>query len=548
MAYSIDYINTICTDLGGSGGHEYEIDGLNEICTLLSATAGHTYSIDALNAICTAMGYTAGWRYEIEALNAICTGGGGTGGHKYEIHAWQEIQTGSLLNVFTDEYKAIYDAVSVKPSKDIALAQNDFVKSLVDSGVWAKFACIISYGWGMPSASDALFWANNISRKATLTTTEPTYDPLLGFTGNGSSSYIDTTFNPSTDGGALYTQNDCSAGFLFTNSRVTNGNGGSGISVGSNGICIYPQYDGITCYMRIQSNYSAILKNLGTNRLFTLVRKSSTLINLYQDRTILGSDISKASGVLQNLTMHNLHVNGDASSFQNDTIGLYFAGSQLTQADINAICDAWDALQFSINKTILMDDACDGSVIDANKWTITNSEELNPQFTQYNELIMSSDGIVTSNIEYYKNMVSSKYAQHFGVWKFSALSILRVGLTGYAQIGIRDKLLSDGYMIGFSNDAPKNITYQIKNGASASAYSFANAFENCAEIKIVITATHKVSVYKWVNSLWVQIGISQNTQLGNMYLYMATRGVTPMKTSIRDVKITKFDYSTLNPV
>jgi len=94
MAYSIDIINTICTDLGGTGGHAYEIDGLNEICTLIGATTGHVYNIDALNAICTALGYTAGHVYNIDALNAIVVGGS----YAYEDEAWADIQTGSLLN------------------------------------------------------------------------------------------------------------------------------------------------------------------------------------------------------------------------------------------------------------------------------------------------------------------------------------------------------------------------------------------------------------------------------------------------------------------
>lgn len=95
MAYSIEIINTICTDLGGTGGHAYEIDGLNEICTLIGATTGHKYNIDALNAICAAMGYSAGHKYNIDALNAIYVGGT----YIYEDDAWQAIQIGSKLNL-----------------------------------------------------------------------------------------------------------------------------------------------------------------------------------------------------------------------------------------------------------------------------------------------------------------------------------------------------------------------------------------------------------------------------------------------------------------
>lgn len=460
----------------------------------------------------------------------------------------QRVQLGSNLNLSV-EYKAVYDAVSVKPSNQIALAQNAFVKALVDGGQWAKFACIIPYAWGMPTASDSLFWANNIARKATLSATAPTYDPLLGWTGNGTSSYIDTTFNPSLDGDSKYTQNDASAGWLFTNSRTTISNGGSGISVGTNGVCIYPQLSASQAYARIQSDYNALTKTAGTNRLFTLVRKSSTLINLWQDRTVLGSDITKASGVLQNLTMQCLHVNGDAASFQNDTIGLFFAGAQLTQTDINTICDAWDILQLSINKgTVLMSDSCDGTVIDLTKWDIANSSTNVATFEQNNELIMNSfiTGVAGN---YFPNMIASDISTLWGVWKFSIACIANSGSNPYVRFGLTPSKSADVSLIGFVNNLPERVDYELRQVAATLLYGVTTAFESFAEIKIVVTSTHNIKAYLWTNDAWVQIGIDKTIQAPGLFLFMATRGyVSGVKTSMRDVFITKYDYSTLNPV
>lgn len=152
MAYSIDIINTICTDLGGIGGHKYEIDALNEICSLVGATTGHKYNIDALNAICASMGYSAGHKYNIDALNAIYVGGT----YIYEDDAWQAIQIGSKLNlppVYSDvivyldgtitQVESDYYFVDKKSGKNFLITDYDFPKWWTD-GIPYKSAATIS--------------------------------------------------------------------------------------------------------------------------------------------------------------------------------------------------------------------------------------------------------------------------------------------------------------------------------------------------------------------------------------------------------------------
>jgi len=51
MELNIKYINLICTDLGGVGGHTLNVDAENEICTLLGGVGGHILELDAINEI-----------------------------------------------------------------------------------------------------------------------------------------------------------------------------------------------------------------------------------------------------------------------------------------------------------------------------------------------------------------------------------------------------------------------------------------------------------------------------------------------------------------
>lgn len=92
METNLKYINQICIDLGGVGGHVLNIDGENEICTLLGGEGGHSLEIDALNEICTIHGVTAGHVLNLSALNAIA---GDT--FTTNIAAWSAIQQGGIL-------------------------------------------------------------------------------------------------------------------------------------------------------------------------------------------------------------------------------------------------------------------------------------------------------------------------------------------------------------------------------------------------------------------------------------------------------------------
>jgi len=93
METNLKYINLICTDLGGVGGHSLNIAGENEICTLLGGTGGHSLEINALNEICTIQGVAAGHSQVLSALNAIA------GVTKVtNLEAWKYIQVWTLLN------------------------------------------------------------------------------------------------------------------------------------------------------------------------------------------------------------------------------------------------------------------------------------------------------------------------------------------------------------------------------------------------------------------------------------------------------------------
>lgn len=260
---------------------------------------------------------------------------------------------------WTTEYDTLWDALTgTKPSQELADKQNLFYRRLLGDNThsrntYAKFACAIWYNSGMPTASDALFWINNPARKATLNgVPNPTYVLGSGFRGDGANSYIDTTFNLSTDGGGIYTQNSASHGTLFSNAReknessgcggVTATNWGTNTSVKVAG----SRYEGVNSNGTNACNISLDVKNW---HIYT--RINNTTCTPYRNKVPL-VNVTKASVALQNVTQYDLaiYVAGTgATSFSTDTVAFKFYGSTLDQTDVDVIVDAMDEF---LNKEI----------------------------------------------------------------------------------------------------------------------------------------------------------------------------------------------------
>lgn len=259
--------------------------------------------------------------------------------------------TASVTNnvIAETEYSTLLAALTgTTPSLAIRRGQNEFIKYLKGGNsdsrnTWAKLACIIPTMAGMPTDTDSLFWWNDPTRKATLSGTPPTYLLGQGWYGNGSSSYIDTTFNPSSDGGELYTQDNNSSGFLFTNHREAHNDTKSGlIDSSNNGTTCEPHYGAVgNLKIRVQGAEINTSVTLRSDQLFTLSRHSATHIYYYSNK-IASAETANDSTALINGSVALLAVNKVGTGYQNymiDTIGLYYAGASLDQTDVNVIND-----------------------------------------------------------------------------------------------------------------------------------------------------------------------------------------------------------------
>ena len=122
--------------------------------------------------------------------------------------------TSNSLTIYEAEYKAILDYATTQgytlPSTAQRLKQNTLLSSLKTSGVWNKLDTFANFATDGSTQFALIDWKRLTQYTAVLS---PTFTTNEGFMGNGTSSYIDTNFNPVTQG-INYTQNNASR-YLF---------------------------------------------------------------------------------------------------------------------------------------------------------------------------------------------------------------------------------------------------------------------------------------------------------------------------------------------
>lgn len=459
----------------------------------------------------------------------------------------------SSWNPQTDEHKALMEAVSVKPPVAIQHAQNDFIYYLKGNNsdsrnTWAKLACIMPYCGGMTAAADALLWWNNPARSASLGgANPPTYTVGQGFTGTAN-GYIDTGFNPSVDGGALYTQNDCSQGWYFYNNRTTGADKGNGLnSAATNnpGIELFPKYADNNLYYQHQGAYATVAAGTSINNLYTAVRLNNSQQQIYFNRTGKGLQNS-ASTALANETVNDLclkRLGGARSSFSDDTIALRFFASGLDATDVKVICDAFDTLLMSLaSSDPILAYSADGDTIDTEKWTVTNPNTDTAAFLQGDAIVMRSLQTLTANT--FANNIKSVATLQFGSF-VSSLCDIEPPL-GSASVRLWGLWASDTMRIEFYRDT--TIKFRIVVSGTTK-YSVDTEEMDFAIFKILVSATKAISLYKWSNDDWIQVGdtTSDSGIIGSFSIFMATRGADLVETSMRDIYLSYKNSSTLIP-
>ncbi len=325
-------------------------------------------------------------------------------------------QTKTVTNnvAMVTEFLAVYNAMTVKPDRDLCTVLNTHVKKLVDDGVWSSLEFYNLRTVGDNTSRDAeINWINPTEKVTLSGASKPLFSAFGGFTGNGTSGYIDTGYNPTSR--TKYTQDSACVFFykktigasLKTDWGVVDGNNiaNSATHAGDNKL----QYNRLN---NLNTVSDTVVPNPYTG-LWIHNRPDGTKFEIWQGKV---KKVTKniASTGLPNKNIYELAVNeAEATGFSTAEHLLWGAGGELTDLQIASLSDAVDALLTSVNNAVQYD---------ATKWG--NSVALADYTTHIARSSFSEYSFAYSGTKLYIKANPSIYAS------FPLLSYLTVYVNG----------------------------------------------------------------------------------------------------------------------
>ena len=236
---------------------------------------------------------------------------------------------------FDADYQAVLNYATTQgytlPSSGQQTLQNQLVVDLKDGGIWSKLDTFAVFATDGDSDFALIDWIRLTQNTAV---NSPTFTADEGFTGNGTSSYIDLNYNPTIDA-VNYSQDDASSMVYVYN--IAGGSATKGYTIADPSIILQAANSGV---QRLNSS-----GNFGTPVDFSVVgmhlmnRVASTELYAFNGTTEYSS--SASSLPLVNATIGVLQRNG--ALYGGSTISFELNGSNLRneQNDLNTALNTY---------------------------------------------------------------------------------------------------------------------------------------------------------------------------------------------------------------
>lgn len=244
---------------------------------------------------------------------------------------------------YEGESLSLFSAMTTQPNDTRKRAINKFIKRLKDNGTWNLLDTL----WVM-AAHDQQASRLNWKSPGTYTLTEvnsPTWTLDQGYTGNGSSMYLDTGFNPSSNGVNFILNSGCLSVYCRTN--VSESLNMAGSNDGTQAILISGRNATNTATGRVNCNTNASAASTDSRGFWSVVRTASNAQAIFKNGSSVVTD-GTASSAIPNLALYILAINSSGSPAQYGTRQLSVAGvgsGSISQSDFsNAIEEYMDAI------------------------------------------------------------------------------------------------------------------------------------------------------------------------------------------------------------
>lgn len=230
------------------------------------------------------------------------------------------------------EAQRLFGAMTVKPPGQQARQVSNLISRLQRIQVWNKID--VAYLQAGHDAQAGLLNLKNPTSFLATAVNSPTFAKNLGYTGNGTNSYLNTNWSPGTNG-VTFTQN--SAHISAWSGLQRAGTTGSIMGTEDTGPLaetnMYLRYTDNSAYARIEETVaSGGFANTTTTGFFSAGRSSSTARDFFRNGISLGSygSVASVASTTQNLFLLATNSGGTPIAFSTDTISFMSAGGYLT--------------------------------------------------------------------------------------------------------------------------------------------------------------------------------------------------------------------------
>jgi hypothetical protein len=241
---------------------------------------------------------------------------------------------------FDADYQAILNRATALgytlPSASVQVKQNTLLASLKSTGVWAKLDVFYVFAQDGGADFGTLNWKNPNANQANIASS-PTFVVNGGFQGNGTSSFIDTNYNPTTQG-VQYGLNNASI-YFFPHALAA-----SGIFVGSVGA-----ENRMSRGSSVQHRLNASGLNLAVGFEYTAVINPKSIHRTNSIGVELYNGTISENRVLASVNVPNvnLFILRSSAAYGAHTCAAYAVGAQLT-AENTSFINTWNTYKSSL--------------------------------------------------------------------------------------------------------------------------------------------------------------------------------------------------------
>lgn len=252
----------------------------------------------------------------------------------------------------SSEYQAVLDRATAlgytKPSPATQVKQNTLLVAMKNAGIFANlnlFYCFAANDSSLTNFSK-LNWISPSTFELSVVST-PTYG-VNGWTGNGIDAYLNTAWDPTSNGASIYVLNSASA-FCYINDNVNEAKNAFGMgNVGSSRLCHFVPSSGGSATYSVNHTGLNTVANASSIGFYQVQRPDASNEKLWKDGAEINNTAVASNAIsTQDMAILAWNANGSVTQFTTRTLGCFGIGASLAGNEA-ALYTAWNTYRTSL--------------------------------------------------------------------------------------------------------------------------------------------------------------------------------------------------------